>query len=62
MTDGKSQFIRPHTVPQSAHFPRWHDGDFEETERRSGADSETNGLPNYDFVTYRRACPKTDIG
>lgn len=43
---------------QSAHFPRWHEGDFEEAERRSGADSETNTLPSYDFVTYVRSSPK----
>jgi dihydrofolate reductase len=46
---------------QSAHFPRWHEGDFEETERRSGADSETNDLPSYEFVTYARNGKKGDL-
>ncbi|MDX9731184.1 MAG: dihydrofolate reductase [Bdellovibrionales bacterium] len=38
-----------------AHFPRWHEDDFNEVERRTGADSETNGLPSYEFVVYQRA-------
>lgn len=46
---------------QSAHFPRWHESDFDEIERRSGAESDTNGLPAYDFVTYQRNCPKGDL-
>jgi dihydrofolate reductase len=46
---------------QSAYFPRWHDGDFEEIERRSGADSETNDLPSYEFVTYVRNGAKGDL-
>ena len=46
---------------QAAHFPRWHEGDFDEIERRSGAESDTNGLPAYDFVTYQRNCPKGDL-
>jgi dihydrofolate reductase len=46
---------------QSAHFPRWHEGDFEEAERRAGADSETNDLPSYEFVTYVRTIPKSDV-
>lgn len=39
-------------VEGDAHFPRWHDDDFIEVERRTGADSGTNGLPTYDFVIY----------
>ncbi len=38
-----------------AHFPRWHEEDFHEVERRVGADSATNDLPAYDFVIYQRA-------
>lgn len=37
-----------------AHFPRWHDEDFKEVERRTGTESGTNGLPHYDFVVYAR--------
>lgn len=37
-----------------AHFPRWHEGDFEEVERRVGATAGTNGLPHFEFVRYRR--------
>ncbi len=48
-------------VDGDAQFPRWHEGDFEETERRIGADSETNDLPAYEFVTYSRACPKEEL-
>lgn len=44
-----------------AHFPRWHDGDFEERSRREGADSGTNGLPTYHFVTYERTAPKGEL-
>ncbi|CAN5531598.1 dihydrofolate reductase [soil metagenome] len=45
-------------VEGDAHFPRWHEEDFVEVERRKGADSGTNGLPNYDFVVYERAGKK----
>ncbi len=38
-----------------AHFPRWHDEDFTEIERRAGAASGTNDLPTYEFVVYKRA-------
>jgi dihydrofolate reductase len=37
-----------------AHFPRWHADDFTEVERRAGAASGTNDLPNYEFVIYKR--------
>jgi dihydrofolate reductase len=37
-----------------AHFPKWHDGDFIEKERREGTASGTDGLPSYEFVIYRR--------
>jgi len=46
---------------QSAHFPRWHESEFGEAERRSGADSETNDLPAYEFVTYVRNGAKGDL-
>jgi dihydrofolate reductase len=36
-------------------FPRWHDGDFVEVERRAGVSSGADGLPVYEFVTYQRA-------
>ncbi len=39
-------------VEGDAHFPRWHEGDFVEVERRTGADSGNNDLPSYDFVIY----------
>lgn len=42
-------------VEGDAHFPRWHEGDFTEVERRVGADSGTNDLPSYQFVIYQRA-------
>lgn len=41
-------------VEGDASFPRWHEGDFTEVERRKGMESETNGLPAYDFVIYTR--------
>ncbi len=41
-------------VEGDAHFPRWHEEDFHEIERRVGADSGTNELPAYDFVIYQR--------
>lgn len=37
-----------------AHFPRWHEDDFTEIERRTGTASATNDLPAYDFVIYKR--------
>lgn len=40
-----------------AHFPRWHSDDFEEVERRTGTESGTNGLPEYEFVVYHRVRP-----
>jgi dihydrofolate reductase len=42
-------------VEGDAYFPRWHDEDFVETERRVGADSGTNNLPTYEFVIYQRS-------
>jgi dihydrofolate reductase len=36
-------------------FPRWHEGDFIEVERRAGVASGSDGLPGYEFVTYQRA-------
>ena len=44
-----------------AHFPRWHEGDFEERSRREGAESGTNSLPTYHFVTYERTAPKGEL-
>lgn len=38
-----------------AHFPRWHEEDFVEVERRAGTASGTNDLPTYEFVIYKRA-------
>lgn len=38
-----------------AFFPRWHEGDFTEVERREGTKSGTDGLPHYQFVTYQRS-------
>lgn len=44
-----------------AHFPRWHEGDFEERSRREGTESGTNGLPHYQFVSYERVAPKAEL-
>ncbi len=45
-------------VSGDAHFPRWNEEDFREVQRRTGADSGTNGLPSYDFVIYERTGKK----
>ena len=42
-----------------AHFPRWHEGDFNEVERRAGTTSGTTTaageIPAFEFVVYHRA-------
>jgi dihydrofolate reductase len=45
-------------VDGDAHFPRWNEEDFREVERRVGAESGTNDLPNYEFVIYERTGKK----